>query len=79
MVYTFTPEELSKYDGVKDKKIYFSVRGKVYDVSKAPDFYGPGAFIRATREVSYKPNVKPRGCPGLNVAPQDQDTIFPIL
>ena len=48
MVYTFTPEELSKYDGVKDKKIYFSVRGKVYDVSKAPDFYGPGMLILAT-------------------------------
>ena len=42
MVYTFTAEELSKYDGVKDEKIYFSVRGTVYDVSSAPDFYGPG-------------------------------------
>ena len=48
MVYSFTPEELSKYDGVKDKKIYFSVRGTVYDVSKAPDFYGPGRPIAAT-------------------------------
>ena len=42
MVYTFTAEELSKYDGVKDEKIYFSVRGTVYDVTNASDFYGPG-------------------------------------
>ena len=42
MVYTFTAEELSKYDGVKDEKIYFSVRGTVYDVTNASEFYGPG-------------------------------------
>lgn len=42
MVYTFTEEELSKYDGVKNEKIYFSVRGKVYDVTEAKEFYGPG-------------------------------------
>ena len=50
MVYSFTAEELSKYDGVQDKKIYFSVRGTVYDVSKAPDFYGPGVLPLATAE-----------------------------
>jgi predicted heme/steroid binding protein len=42
MVYTFTEEELSKYDGVKNEKIYLSVRGTVYNVTKASDFYGPG-------------------------------------
>lgn len=62
MVYSFTPEELSKYDGVKDKKIYFSVRGTVYDVSKAPDFYGPGMLIPATRSRFHRPDFEPQGC-----------------
>lgn len=38
-----TLETLSKYDG-RDylKPLYFAVRGKVYDVTKGKDFYGPG-------------------------------------
>lgn len=38
----FTPSELADYDGVKRNEIHFSVRGKVYDVTDARDFYGPG-------------------------------------
>ena len=68
MVYSFTSEELSKYDGVKDKKIYFSVRGTVYDVSKAPDFYGPGKFIPATRLFLLNPTLNLRAVLG-DIAP----------
>ena len=38
----FSPEELACYNGVDKEQIYFSVRGKVYDVSDARTFYGPG-------------------------------------
>ncbi len=62
MVYTFTSEELSKYDGVKDNKIYFSVRGKVYDVSTAPDFYGPGAHIAGIHRQLDTRSIEPWGC-----------------
>ncbi|KAJ3415684.1 hypothetical protein HDV05_004362 [Chytridiales sp. JEL 0842] len=38
----FTPTELSEYDGVKNKKIYMGVNGRVYDVTAGAGFYGPG-------------------------------------
>ena len=38
----FTPAELAPYDGVQKEQIYFSVRGKVYDVTDGKSFYGPG-------------------------------------
>lgn len=40
-----TLETLSKHDG-RDflKPLYFAVRGRVYDVTKGKDFYGPGQF-----------------------------------
>lgn len=67
MVYTFTAEELSKYDGVKDEKIYFSVRGTVYDVTNASDFYGPGCgyHVFAGKECSRAlalMSLKPEDC-----------------
>lgn len=39
----FTDEELSKYDGIKDDKIYLTVIGEVFDVTKGSNYYGPNA------------------------------------
>ncbi|AYU82647.1 Heme/Steroid binding domain containing protein [Leishmania donovani] len=36
----YTREQLSQYDGVKNERIFMSVKMKVYEV--APHFYGPG-------------------------------------
>lgn len=37
----FTPRELSNFNGFDLEKIYISVKGNVYDVSKGRQFYGP--------------------------------------
>lgn len=37
----FTPRQLSNYNGFDLEKIYIAVKGKVYDVSKGRQFYGP--------------------------------------
>mmetsp|Transcript_12270 Transcript_12270/g.30974 ORF Transcript_12270/g.30974 Transcript_12270/m.30974 type:complete len:259 (-) Transcript_12270:378-1154(-) len=49
-----SPEELATYDGSDpDKPILLSIRGRVYDVSKGRDFYGPGgAYPFAGCEVA---------------------------
>jgi predicted heme/steroid binding protein len=37
----FTPEELSQYDGTDPSKpIYIALKGRVYDVSAGPGYYG---------------------------------------
>jgi len=47
----FSKEELKKYDGSPDSPgLYLAILGKVYDVSKGKDYYGPGggyAFFSA--------------------------------
>ncbi len=41
-----TPDELAKFDGADPfKPIYFSVQGRVFDVTAGRDFYGPGASL----------------------------------
>ena len=41
-----TLESLSNFDGTDFlKPLYFAVRGKVYDVTKGKDFYGPGMLL----------------------------------
>ncbi|GLI61975.1 hypothetical protein VaNZ11_004541 [Volvox africanus] len=52
---TFTASELSTYNGSDgDKPVYIAVKGIVYDVSAARDFYGKGGpyEIFAGRECS---------------------------
>eukprot|EP00483_Globobulimina_turgida_P005485 UN05495 len=39
----FTEEELSQYDGLKNPKIYLTVIGEVFDVTKGKNYYGPDA------------------------------------
>lgn len=38
----FTSDELQEYDGVKSPYVLMAVNGKVFDVTRAKDFYGPG-------------------------------------
>lgn len=38
----FTKEELSKFKGENDSPIYLALLGRVYDVSKSVQHYGPG-------------------------------------
>lgn len=50
-----TAAQLRAYDGSDaSKPIYVSIRGKVYDVTKARNFYGPGGdyALFAGREAS---------------------------
>lgn len=39
---TYTPRTLLPFNGEDDKPIFFAVRGKVFDVSRGRNFYGPG-------------------------------------
>ncbi|RNA07885.1 Exosome complex component RRP45, partial [Brachionus plicatilis] len=51
----FTLEQLKEYDGIKSNgRILIGVLGKVFDVSKAKDFYGPGGpySVFAGRDAS---------------------------
>ncbi|ODV59839.1 cytochrome b5-like heme/steroid binding domain-containing protein [Ascoidea rubescens DSM 1968] len=38
----YTPRTLYKYNGHDDEKVYLSIKGKIFDVSKGRAFYGPG-------------------------------------
>lgn len=38
---TFTPRELSKYNGHDEQEIFIAVKGNVYDVTSGRSFYGP--------------------------------------
>lgn len=38
----FTLEQLRPFDGVSDPRILMAVNGKVFDVTRARKFYGPG-------------------------------------
>lgn len=39
----FTPQQLKQYDGTDPSKpIYVAIKGRVFDVSTAKNFYGPG-------------------------------------
>ncbi|KXS21599.1 cytochrome b5 [Gonapodya prolifera JEL478] len=38
----YTPADLAEFDGTEGKAIKFAVNGKVFDVSRGRNFYGPG-------------------------------------
>ncbi|EDO47007.1 predicted protein, partial [Nematostella vectensis] len=38
----FTLDELKEYDGLKSPYVLMAVNGKVFDVTRGKDFYGPG-------------------------------------
>lgn len=38
----FTKEELAKYKGEDGSDIYIALMGRVFDVTRGRDFYGPG-------------------------------------
>ncbi|KAK5996658.1 Damage response protein 1 [Cladobotryum mycophilum] len=39
---TYTPHTLLPFNGEDDQPVYFAVRGRVFDVSRGRNFYGPG-------------------------------------
>ncbi|KAK4465853.1 cytochrome b5-like heme/steroid binding domain-containing protein [Cladorrhinum samala] len=39
---TFTPRTLLPYNGENGQPVYLAVRGRVFDVSRGRNFYGPG-------------------------------------
>lgn len=39
---TFTPRTLLPYNGENDMPVYLAVRGRVFDVTRGRNFYGPG-------------------------------------
>ncbi|KAK0715129.1 cytochrome b5-like heme/steroid binding domain-containing protein [Lasiosphaeris hirsuta] len=39
---TFTPRTLLPFNGENDAPVYLAVRGRVFDVSRGRNFYGPG-------------------------------------
>lgn len=43
----FTNKELSEFNGVNSNKLYISILGKIYDVTKGAKHYGPGAPYHA--------------------------------
>ena len=53
----FTKEELLKYDGSEGSPgIYLAILGQVFDVSKAPNFYGPNGgygFFAGKKFIKY--------------------------
>ncbi|RKO95124.1 hypothetical protein CAUPRSCDRAFT_9366, partial [Caulochytrium protostelioides] len=41
---SYTPEELARFDLVLEDRLYLAVKGKVYNVTSAASFYGPGGM-----------------------------------
>jgi membrane-associated progesterone receptor component len=39
---TYTPHTLLPFNGESNGSVYFAVRGRVFDVSRGRNFYGPG-------------------------------------
>lgn len=60
-VLVFNPTQLSSYDGKKEKKIYFSVYGIIYDATNSKKFsggdhYGHTMGVDLTTEILSQPN-----------------------
>lgn len=56
----FTKEELAKYKGEDGGDIYLALMGKVFDVTRGRDYYGPGggyAFFSGKEKLKIMINV----------------------
>lgn len=78
----FTLEQLRPYDGVRDPRILMAVNGKVFDVTRASKFYGPGegraAGLGSARSAARgfarrSRNARP---PGTSSAPRSAAALF---
>ena len=49
----FTPQELLDYDGVKQKRVLLAINGRVFDVTRGKDFYGPGQFAKGIFVITF--------------------------
>lgn len=54
---TFTAEELARFNGEDDAPLYLAVRGRVYDVSARPGFYGEESEEGRNKRVSRSKQV----------------------
>jgi len=85
----FTFKQLLHFDGKRcdkldeDKPVYLSINGKVFDVSKGREFYGPGApyemfaghecgvaLVKMSFDESYLDDIA--GCKSLNYSEKDE-------
>lgn len=57
----FTLEQLRPFDGVRDPRILMAIRGRVFDVSRASKFYGPGAGKARRGGPARRPGVEVLG------------------
>ena len=64
----FTLEQLRHYDGVRDPRILMAVNGKVFDVTRASKFYGPGegraAGLGSALRSGLRSEMSQRSAPG---------------
>ena len=69
---TFTADELARFDGTDGAPLYLAVRGRVYDVSARPGFYGKRAQLACFVLPFLQPSNAPPA-PTITTHTQDRD------